>query len=98
MDEEDVDTYIVSRLGDPWKFLFVDFDIAMISGLVLLVFFMAKLQMVGAAVAGGLGYWLHTSRQNKARGHLRHLGYWLMPPGISGLKRTPPSYCMEMLG
>ena len=96
--DDDIDTWIVSRLGDPWKFLFVDFDVAMLSGLVMLVFFTAGLQLLGAAVGGGLGYWMHRSRQNKPRGYLLHLGYWLLPHALSLLKRTPPSYCMEMLG
>jgi conjugal transfer pilus assembly protein TraL len=75
MEDDDVDTYIVSRLGDPWKFLFLDFDVAMLSALVMLVFFTAELHVLGGVVGGGLGYWLHRSRQNKPRGYLRHLGY-----------------------
>lgn len=96
--DDDVDTYIVSRLGDPWKFLFVDFDVAMLSGLLMLGLFTAGLQLLGVALGGGLGYCLHRSRQNKPRGYMRHLGYWLLPHSLSFLRRTPPSYCMEMLG
>ena len=93
-----MDTYIVSRLGDPWKLLFVDFDIGVMSGMVFMVFLLANLQVLGVVVAGAVGYWLHTSRQNKPRGHLRHLGYWLLPRWVTFLTRTPPSYCMETLG
>lgn len=96
--DTDVDTYIVSRLGDPWKFLFVDFDVAMLSGLLMLGLFTAGLQLLGVVLGGGLGYWLHRSRQNKPKGYMRHLGYWLLPHGCSFLKRTPPSYCLEILG
>ncbi len=98
MDDNDPDTYIVARLGDPWKFMFVDFDIAMISGLVLMLFFMSGHNMLGTAIGGGLGYWLHNNRQNKPKGYLRHVSYWLLPHRVSFLQRTPPSYCMEMLG
>lgn len=98
MEEEDVDTYIVSRLGEPWKLLFVDFDIGILSGLVFMVFFMAHLQMLGVALGGGIGYWLHSTRQRKPKGYLRHLSYWLLPHRASFLTRTPPSYCMETLG
>jgi len=98
MQEEDVDTFIVSRLGDPWKLLFVDFDIGIMSGLVFMVFFAANLQLSGLAIGTGIGYWLHTARQNKPKGYLRHLTYWLLPHRVTFLTRTTPSYCMETLG
>ena len=88
----------MSRLGDPWKFLFLDFDVAMVSALVMLAFFTAGLQMLGGVLGGALGYWMHRSRQDKPRGYVRHLCYWLLPQVLFPLKRTPPSYCMEMLG
>ncbi len=96
--DEDIDTYIVSKLADPWKFLFVDFDIAMVRGLVPLLFILSGQHVLGALLGGGLGYWLHGNRQNKPKGYLKHICYWLLPPWASFLRRTPPSYCMEMLG
>lgn len=96
--QDAVDTWIVSRLNDPWKLLFVDIDIGMLAGMVMLVAFLAKQYLLGLVLGGGLGYLLHNHRRGKPTGYLRHLCYWHLPAVTSRLKRTPPSHLTETLG
>jgi type IV conjugative transfer system protein TraL len=96
---EDHDTQIVSRLKDPWKFLFIDMDVAMLSatfGFALM--FMGVPNLIMLACSGALGYYLHTSRQGRPRGFARHVWYWYFPTLRNQLKRTPPSYNHRTVG
>ena len=97
--DEDHDTTIVSRLKDPWKFLFVDMDIAMLGSTIGIALLMAGLNtFIVMAVPGLIGYWVHKARQDRPRGYVRHLCYWYLPPVLSRLQRTPPMYCIRTVG
>lgn len=96
---DDHDTLIVSRLKDPWKFLFIDMDIAMLAatvGFALMLMGMGTIVMVGGALT--VGYYLHKQRQGRPRGFARHLCYWYLPPALSFLKRTPAPFCQRTVG
>ncbi len=96
---DDHDMQIVMGLKDPWKFLFVDMDIAMLSaciGFALMTMGVPTPLMVG--MAAGVGYVLHTSRKGKPKGFARHLVYWYLPPTISRLQRVPPNWAARTVG
>ena len=66
---DDPDTQIVMGLKDPWKFLFVDMDIAMAAacfGFGLLT--MGLPTPVVVAGGGALGYVMHKARKGKPKG------------------------------
>ena len=90
---------IVNGLKDPWKFLFVDMDIAMLStclGFAMLTMGLPTPVVVVAAAA--LGYVMHTSRKGKPKGYARHLVYWYLPPMVSRLQRVPPNWAERTVG
>lgn len=96
---DDIDTRIVSGLKDPWKFIFVDADIAMLGGLVGLGTLLAGVPVLACVALGGcVGYALHASRKGKPRGFGRHLAYWYFPPAFSRLKRVPPMWALRTVG
>jgi type IV conjugative transfer system protein TraL len=96
---EDHDMQIVAGLKDPWKFLFVDMDVAMASmcfGFALLTMGLSTPVVVAAATA--LGYAMHISRKGKPKGYARHLAYWHLPPMVSRLHRVPPAWAERTVG
>jgi type IV conjugative transfer system protein TraL len=96
---DDHDTNIVSRLKDPWKFMFVDMDIAMLGAVIGMCALFAGLNtFFVVALPCGVGYLVHKSRESKAKGFLRHFGYWHLPPLVVPMKRTPPPYTVRTIG
>lgn len=96
---DDHDSEIATRLGDPFKFIFVDMDIAVLCGMIFLVLLMSGLPtLVTVVVPGGIGYFVHKSRQDKPRGYLKHQIYWFMPPMALPLRCVPPMYCVRTAG
>ena len=96
---DDHDMQIVMGLKDPWKFLFVDMDIAMAAaclGFGLLT--MGLPTPVVVAGGGALGYVMHKARKGKPKGFVMHLTYWYMPPMLSRLKRVPPNWAHRTVG
>jgi type IV conjugative transfer system protein TraL len=99
MDPTDPDQMIVTKLMDPWKILFLDMDLAMLTASVGLGLLMAGFNtFIVIIVPGALAYWLQKARQDRPRGYLVHLAYWWMPPMLLQLKRTPPMYCTRTVG
>jgi type IV conjugative transfer system protein TraL len=96
---DDHDTLIVAGLKDPWKFLFVDMDIAMVAcsvSFVLLTTGLPTPVVVGAGVA--VGYVMHAVRKGKPKGYAAHVAYWFLPPLLSRLKRVPPMWATRTVG
>lgn len=90
---------ILSRLRDPWKFLFVDMDIAILCACIGMTLLMSGLPTLAVvALPSGLGYWIHRGRADKVRGAARHWLYWWMPPLLQPLRRIPPMYCVLTVG
>lgn len=96
---EDHDMSIVKGLKDPWKFLFVDMDIALVASMVGFIVLSAGYPTtVVVGVAVGVGYLMHSVRKGKPRGFATHLAYWYLPPAVTQLKRVPPMWCMRTVG
>ena len=96
---DDLDTQILARLKDPWKFMFIDMDIAMIGVSVGMCALFAGLNtVVVIALSVVVGYLIHKARESRAKGFVRHLCYWHLPPLLVHLKRTPPSYTTRSIG
>lgn len=90
---------IVMGLKDPWKFLFVDMDIAMVAicaGFGAMTASMPTLLALGFGV--GIGYGMHAMRKGKARGYAKHFTYWYLPPLMNPLQRVPPAWSLRTLG
>ena len=99
MSAHDPDMEIVSGLRDPWKFLFVDMDIAMLSAGIGFMLLTSGLGPPLALVGGvGFGYAVHVLRKGKPKGYARHLRYWYLPPIMSGLKRVPAAWAHRTVG
>jgi type IV conjugative transfer system protein TraL len=93
----DHDTYILSRLKDPWKFLMLDADIGVVAvavGFLAMSMNAPTLVMVGAAA--GVAYVMHKFREGRPKGWAAHWRYWYLPS--RGLKRTPASSCHRTVG
>ncbi|MFT3819889.1 MAG: type IV conjugative transfer system protein TraL [Rubrivivax sp.] len=96
---DDHDMQIVTGLKDPWKFLFVDMDIAMLSIMAGFGLMLAGIPAVAAACGGIAVAWLmHNSRKGKPRGYARHLAYWYLPPVATRLRCVPPVWAHRTVG
>jgi type IV conjugative transfer system protein TraL len=96
---DDHDMLLVMGLKDPWKFLFVDMDIAMVAACAGFMALSAGYPTpVVVAVGGGVGYVMHAARKGKPKGYARHLSYWYLPPIFSLLKRVPPVWAQRTVG
>jgi type IV conjugative transfer system protein TraL len=97
--QDNLDTQIVSGLKDPWKFLFVDMDVAMAAagvGFLLLTVGLTPPFVLGGGA--GFGYFLQRLRKGKPRGYARHLRYWHFPPSVNGLRRIPRPWAQRTIG
>ena len=96
---DDPDTRIVAGLKDPWKFLFVDMDIAMLALPVAMGLMLVGLSILPAgAGAVGVAYALHAVRKGRPKGYARHFAYWHLPPIATQLSRVPPNWAPRTLG
>ena len=96
---DDHDTLIVMGLKDPWKFIFVDMDIAMVACFVGVMLLAAGLPIpLVLGGGGGVGYLMHASRKGKPKGYAAHLTYWYLPPSVSRLKCVPPIWASRTVG
>jgi type IV conjugative transfer system protein TraL len=96
---DDHDMQIVMGLKDPWKFLFVDMDIAMVASCAGFAALSAGLPTpLVVLLGGGLGYGMHAMRKGKPKGYAKHFAYWHLPPAFTRLKRVPPAWAQRTLG
>lgn len=96
---EDHDMSIVKGLKDPWKFLFVDMDIAIAAAMVGFIALSSGCPTtLTVIIALAVGYGLHTLRKGKPRGYAMHLAYWYLPPATTRLKRVPPMWALRTVG
>lgn len=96
---DDHDMQIVTGLKDPWKFLFVDMDIAMLGSIVGFMLMATGLSTMWAGVGGiGFAYAMHASRKGKPRGYARHFAYWYLPPVATRLRSVPPVWTHRTVG
>ncbi len=89
---------IPRRLNDSPRFFWWEMDVALIfmSGLLagLLSGFLLSGGLLGAALATGFG----KAKSGQHPAFVHHLLYWHLPPFVSGLQRTPPSYLRMLQG
>jgi conjugal transfer pilus assembly protein TraL len=95
--QDDYKTYVPQTLDDPPKFLFWDFDVALLFILVLGIGIMVG-ALITSVIAGGTLAWLFSrAKSGRSRGYGIHLMYWYLPIGI-GFKRVPPSKTRHFVG
>lgn len=94
MDEQS--TYIPSRLDEPFRFLWLDWDVTAI----LTFFFVFGLLSEQMLIATPLGIWIaylySRAKAGRHRGILKHMLYWFI--GIPRFRRSPPSHFREFIG
>ena len=90
---------IVKGLKDPWKFLFVDMDVAMAGAMVGFIALSAGFPTPVVVAAGaGVSYGMHALRKGKPKGFAAHLAYWYLPPAVTRLRRAPPVWSSRTVG
>jgi conjugal transfer pilus assembly protein TraL len=88
---------IPSRLDDPPKFLWWDFDVAMVFMGCLVFGVITGLFFSLSFVGGFLAYSYQKMKMGKHRAFGLHLVYWHLPVTL-GMKFTPPSAIREFIG
>lgn len=96
MNDTDSPT-IPTRLDDPPKFMWWDFDVAML----FMSFFVFGLEtgwILSFSLAGLMAAWFYRkSKAGQHRAYGMHLLYWHMPVNL-GMRATPPSSIREFIG
>ncbi|ODU89857.1 MAG: type IV conjugative transfer system protein TraL [Thiobacillus sp. 65-69] len=96
MDDRDSST-IPTRLDDPPKFMWWDFDVAMLF-MSFFVFGLVTGWILSFSIVGILFAWLYRkSKAGQHRAYGMHLIYWHLPVNL-GMKATPPSSIREYIG
>ena len=96
MDDRDSSTS-PTRLDDPPKFMWWDFDVAMLF-MSFFVFGLVTGWILSFSIVGILFAWLYRkSKAGQHRAYGMHLIYWHLPVNL-GMKATPPSSIREYIG
>lgn len=96
MDDRDSST-IPTRLDDPPKFMWWDFDVAMLF-MSFFVFGLVTGWILSFSLAGLMAAWFYRkSKAGQHRAYGMHLLYWHMPVNL-GMRATPPSSIREFIG
>ena len=53
---------------------------------------------IGLGLASGAWFALRKAKSGRASAWVVHAAYWYLPPGVTGLKLTPPSHCRLLAG
>lgn len=94
----DVSLEIPRRLNDPPRVFWWDLDMALLTLASTLIGMIAGFFVTGCAAGLLLATAYSRAKSGKHPAYALHLLYWNLPPGITGLRRTPPSYLREMTG
>ena len=92
----DPSSEIPQHLDDPPRFLFWDFDQAVLFMLALSVGMLMQMIFLGAAAGVGLVVLYGKAKSGQHRAFALHLMYWYLPLGL-GFRRTPPSFIREYI-
>ncbi len=96
MNQETSKYLIPKRIDDPPKFLFWDFEVAIIFMTSMLFGIMSGF-FVMCTLVGLVGCWgMQKVKAGQQKGYGIHLLYWHLP--ITLFKRTPPSSIREFIG
>lgn len=85
------------HLDDPDKFLWWDFDQALVVVGVIGFSIVVNMIAVGSILGLVAGVVLGRLKSGRSRGYLVHTAYWFLPMDM-GLKRTPPSHISRFVG
>jgi conjugal transfer pilus assembly protein TraL len=96
MDKTDYSS-IPSRLDDLPKFLWWDFDVALLAMTGMVFGFVSEHIIVATAIGFGSAALYQRSKSGKHRAFGLHLLYWYTPIRM-GMKATPPSAIREYIG
>ncbi len=96
MNDTDSPT-IPTRLDDPPKFMWWDFDVAMLF-MSFFVFGVISGWILSFSLAGLFAAWIYRkSKAGQHRAYGMHLLYWNLPVNL-GMRATPPSSIREYIG
>lgn len=96
MQNDRLSHYIPRRLDDPPKFLFWDWDIAMIALFAFLIGVWSGMIWAGLALGIGSAIGYGKLRAGKHPGMAVHFAYWLF--GFPTLKTIPGGHVREFIG
>ncbi|MDX8401650.1 MAG: type IV conjugative transfer system protein TraL [Mariprofundaceae bacterium] len=85
------------HLDDPEKFLWWDFDQALIVVAIIGFSIVVNMVIAGAILGVIAGMAIGRLKSGRGRGYLVHTAYWYLPMDL-GLKRTPPSHVTRFIG
>lgn len=95
----DHDQQIVTGLKDPWKFIFIDMDIAILAGAVgMLAVGAGASSTVTVLIASAFAYLIHSFRRGRPKGFAKHFAYWYLPPSVVRLRTLPPMWSPRSVG
>ena len=96
MDEELYHLMVPRMLDEPPKFLFWDFDVAIVFLGILLFGILAGFFLTSVAAGAFAGYLLQKMKAGQQKGYGLHVLYWHLP--LNTFKRTPPYCIRELIG
>lgn len=96
MSAQDIKYLIPKRIDDPPKFLFWDYDVAMVFMTALMFGILAGFFLTSVAFGFGLCYGLTKLKAGQQKGYGIHMLYWYLP--LNMFKRTPQSSIREFIG
>lgn len=95
--DDDLKLAIPVKLDDPPKFLWWDFDVAMIFMFGVIFGLVTQFALLGVVIGLFAAYGYQKTKQGKHKAFAIHFLYWKF--GISmGVKSMPPSYVREFKG
>ena len=94
----DISMDIPRRLNDPPRIFWWDLDVALLVIAASLAGMLAGFFLSGCSAGFMLAAAYSRAKSGKHPAYALHLLYWNLPAGVTGLKRTPPSYLREMMG
>jgi len=89
---------IPRRLDDPPRMFWWDLDVALLVISAALAGMITGFFLSGCALGLLMAAAYARAKSGKHPAYALHLLYWTLPPMVTGLKRTPPSYLREMAG
>lgn len=97
MDQDSFKLLIPSRLDDPPRFLFWDFDVAILAMGCIALGIMTNQLFIFSAAGAVVAMAYQKLKAGRSRAFGLHILYWYLPFTF-GLKRTPPSAIREFIG
>ena len=94
----DVALDIPRRLNDAPRMFWWDLDLALLVLGAALAGMVSGFFLSGCALGVLLALAYGKAKSGKHPAYALHLLYWHLPAGVTGLKRTPPSWLREMAG